>query len=1167
MTDIHKEKAFEDHIEAHLVEHGWLRGRDADFDPTHAVDPTHLFAFLRDTQPATWDRLQKQHGAALGKRIVEDLTKLADTTPGGILELLRHGLSFRGVTLKLAYFAPAYGKNPDLVAKHAQNRLVVYRQVRFQPDRDARDQPESVDLMLALNGLPIATVELKNHATGQSVRDAILQYERRDPRAPLFRFKRGALVHFAVDPNEVYMTTRLNREGTVFLPFNQGHEGGAGNPPSPVGHRTAYLWERVWARDSFLDIVGRFLHLEKDLDAEDPKTARETLVFPRYHQLDAVRALVAAAKHDGAGTNYLVQHSAGSGKSNTIAWLAHRLHSLYREEEGPDGRPIEKKVFDSVVVVTDRQVLDRQLQQTIWQIDHTPGIVQRVDKHSRQLGQALRDGGAIIITTLQKFPFVHADAAQFPARRYAIIADEAHSSQAGETARAMKEVLGAGPAEPEGVHDVMMQDYGLSADDEDAEDVLTRVVESRQQQKNLSFFAFTATPKGKTLNLFGIPGEDGRPRPFHLYSMRQAIEEGFILDVLESYTTYGTFLRLLKTVDEDPELDESQAKKALGRFIGTHALVIGQKVEIIVEHFRTSVAHKIGGRAKAMIVTGSREAAVRYFRAFQRYTQQKGYQEDLQAYVAFSGTVVLDGQPGDSGEKVTEPELNGISEAALKKAFRQSAVHRFLIVADKYQTGYDEPLLHTMYVDKRLADIAAVQTLSRLNRRTAGKEDTFVLDFVNDADEIQRSFQPYYQATTALEGADHTHLYRLRSELLDAQVVHASDVEAFANDFYVPKKKRSKKDHGKWQRWIQPAVDRFGLLGPEERERFRGKLRAYVNLYAYLSQVMGFPAPDLEKLYAYGRFLLAELPQDERETIDLKGKVDLDTLVLDVRTSGAIELVKGEEGEVRSPTATDPRPPTITRSALSELIEKINERIASRYGAAPVHLIEGVITELTDDDTVVSRALANAPADFQIASDVRSSVDRMMVSHLDENGDFVTAYLNDEEGIKTLVLETILREVYKRIRERDAAERGIDPVLLADVGKLRNRLEPKLRQYIKRSLKMQRGDAWIRELLAIFPAERRKQCEGVDADTILRERTYLLDLITFLHTRWTEFFTAFESGPPKTRLTRDQVKVLLDYVNTHREDAHAGALDEAELATLKIAVTALERAIDRLLEE
>lgn len=1146
MNDVHKEIAFERQIQAHLLEHGWARGSDADFDPKLAVDREQLFGFIEETQPDVWERLSAQYGAQLGDLILRDLVAMAETL--GLLELLRRGLDFRGTTLKLAYFKPSFGLNPDLVAKYEKNRLLVYTQVHYEPNRAERENSKSVDMMLALNGLPIATVELKNQATRQTVADAIAQYKKtRDPRAPLFKFKQRALVHFAVDPDEVYMATRLAWDDTYFLPFNKGRAGGAGNPQNPHGHRTAYLWEEVWQRDSFLDIIGRFLHLET---SEDGK--RETLIFPRYHQLDVVRRLVAAARRDGPGENYLVQHSTGSGKSNSIAWLAHRLHSLYREEDG-----VEKKVFDTVVVVTDRRVLDQQLQQTIWQLDHTPGIVKRIDKNAAQLAGALRDGVPIIITTLQKFPFARITGAldELPDRRYAIIADEAHSSQTGETAREMKRALGTG------VKDLELQQYDkLEAD---VEDEIRHVMESRQQQKNLSFFAFTATPKGKTLKFFGTVGGDGVPRPFHVYSMRQAIEEGFIFDVLKSYTTYATFLELLKKIDEDPLVDEKQAAKALAHFHRHHAHVIGQKVEQIVEHFRTSVASRIGGRAKAMIVTSSREAAVRYHRSFREYVQEKRY-DDLKAFVAFSGSVRLD----DDDDGVTEEGLNGIRESELKEKFRASPDHRFLIVADKYQTGYDEPLLHTMYVDKKLADVAAVQTLSRLNRRAAGKRDTFVLDFVNKAEEIQKSFQPFYEVTTTDEGADHTALYRLRHELEAMQVFAWPEVEAFAKDFYVPRKKVSDKQHGKWHRHVQPAVDRFVETQLDEREKFRGRLRAYVNLYGYLSQIMGFPARDLELLYGYGRVLLRHLPREEGETIDLTGAVDLDSLVIDMRHSGAIELVKGEEGYVKPPTGSVGTGAAIDKkSPLSEVIDKINERIGARFGGAPEHLLESVIDGLTDEDSVNERALANKYSDFKIASDVQSSVTTKMVTHHDENGDFVEAFLNDEEGIKGIVMEAVLREAYKRIRERDAAERGIDPALLADLGKLRNRLEPKLRILVKRSLKMHRGDAWIREVLKVLPEQQRKQTEGVDADTILRDHTYLTTLITLIHTKWNEYFKAFEAGSRKTRLTREQVKVLLDYINAHREDAHAGALEDGELATLKIAVTALERAVDRQLED
>lgn len=1146
MNDVHKEIAFEREIEARLVEKGWTQGDRRAFDPKLALDRDQLLGFIEQTQGELWKRLSAQYGERLGDLIVSDLVSMAEAR--GLLELLRHGLDFRGTTIKLAYFKPSFGLNPELVRKYGQNRLLVYRQVEYEPEREGRERAKSLDMMLALNGLPIATVELKNPATQQTVADAIAQYKNtRDPRAPLFKFKQRALVHFAVDTEEVYMTTRLAWDDTRFLPFNKGNAGAAGNPQNPHGHRTAYLWEEVWARDSFLDIVGRFLHLEK---SEDGK--REAMIFPRYHQLDVVRRLTAAARRDGPGQNYLVQHSTGSGKSNSIAWLAHRLHSLYREEDGA-----EKKVFDTVVVVTDRKVLDRQLQQTIWQIDHTPGLVKRIDKDSAQLARALQEGVPIIITTLQKFPFARVTGAldALPERRYAIIADEAHSSQTGETAREMKQGLGAG------VKDLELQQYDkLEAD---AEDEIRHVMESRQQQKNLSFFAFTATPKGKTLKFFGTLGPDGVARPFHLYSMRQAIEERFIFDVLENYTTYATFLKLLKKVDEDPLVDEKQAAKALAHFHRHHAHVIGQKVEQIVDHFRSSVASKIGGRSKAMIVTSSREAAVRYHRAFREHVQEKKY-EDLKALVAFSGTVHLE----KDDEGYTEEGLNGIKDTELKDKFRESHEHRFLIVADKYQTGYDEPLLHTMYVDKKLADVAAVQTLSRLNRRTSGKHDTFVLDFVNKAEEIQKSFQPFYQATVTEGGADHTHLYRLRHDLEGMQVFTWSEVEAFAKDFYVPRKKVSVKQHGRWSRHVQPAVDRFKEIGREEQEKFRGRLRAYVNLYGYLSQVMGFPARDLEILYGYGRTLLRHLPREEGEVVDLSGAVDLNSLVIDMRHSGAIELVKGEDGHVDAPSgsvgtgATDEK-----KSPLSEVIDKINERIGARFGGAPEHLLESVIAGLTEDEIVNARALANKESDFQIASDVRSSVTTKMVSHHDENGEFVEAFLNDEEGIKGIVMEAILREAYKRIRERDAAERGIDPVLLADLGKLRNRLEPKLRILVKRSLKMHRGDAWIREVLKILPEQQRKQTEGVDADTILRDHTYLKTLITLIHTKWNEYFKAFEAGSPRTRLTREQVKVLLDYINAHREDAHAGALEEGELATLKIAVTALERAVDRQLED
>ncbi len=1156
MTGHHTEKAFEDQIDAHLLAHGWIQGSDADFDPKRAIDRKHLVGFIADTQPELWEKLEQQYGVKAGDQVLKDLAAMSSGKEG-MLGILRHGLEFRGRTIRLATFKPAFGLNPDLIERYEKNRLLVYRQVRFQPNRDDIDLPQSVDMMLALNGIPIATIELKNQATGQSVDNAIKQYRKRETHHPLFKFKTGALVHFAVDPFNAYMTTRLRGEDTVFLPFNKGHNNGEGNPPNPNGHRTAYLWEEIFERESFLDILARFLHLERD-----EESGSEIMIFPRYHQLDCVRKLTAAALHDGPGESYLVQHSTGSGKSNSIAWLAHRLQSLHREEGGE-----EKKLFDSIVVVTDRRILDRQLQETIWQIDHTPGLVKRIDKNAKQLAKAIKDSVPVIITTLQKFPFARITGAldELPERRYAVIADEAHSSQTGETARELRRTLGSGvlkDGSPEYAKTVSLdEDDGPIAD---VEDEMRKVMESRQKQKNLSFFAFTATPKGKTLKFFGTPTEDGKHEPAHLYSMRQAIEEGFILDVLQSYTTEATYFKLLKKVDEDPQVDEQSAAKALSRFHRTHSDMIAKKMSVIADHFHTSVRHKIDGLAKAMIVTSSREAAVKYRLAYDKYVQQQGY-EGMDAYVAFSGTVKL-----DTGGEHTEYSMNGITETELRDAFRKSETVRVLIVADKYQTGYDEPLLHTMYVDKKLHGVAAVQTLSRLNRRYKNlKQDTFVLDFVNKAKEIKESFQPFYEVTTVGEGADHTELYKLKNELLAWQIIHWDDVEAFAKDFYVPREKVSKEQHGKWLRHLEGAVERFAEIEKDEsKELFRSQLGAYVRLYSYLSQLMGFAARDLEMLYSYGRFLALVLPREETEGVDLKGMVDLESLVFETKHSGAIELVKSKPGVVSAPggaapTAAKPR----KKSPLSEMIDKINERIKSRFGGAPEHLIEGVIEGLTYEPTMEQRATANKYEDFRVASDVQKEVVQTFVKHHGENKDFVEAFVNDEEGIKSIVMDGVLKEVYRRVRERIAAEKGIDPKLLADIGMLRNRLEPKLRRLVKRSIKMHKGDTWIREVLKVFNETRRKQCQGVDADIILRERMYLLDLIQIIHTRWNDFFKAFESGPPKTRLTRDQVKVLLDYINTHREDAHAGAFSEGELATLKIAVSALDAAVDRMLED
>ena len=595
---------------------------------------------------------------------------------------------------------------------YTANRLTITRQVYYSTTSE-----KSLDLVLSLNGIPVATAELKNPYTGQDVYDAKAQYKTtRDPNELMFRFRQRALVHFAVDADRVFMTTKLEGDKTFFLPFDKGYHNGSGNPPNPNGHKTAYLWEEVWQRDSWLDILARFVHLQRD-----EKEKKETLIFPRYHQLQVVRQLETDAGTSGPGKNYLIQHSAGSGKSNSIAWLAHRLASLHDAQD--------RKIFDSVVVITDRVVLDRQLQDNIYEFEHKQGVVEKIDQDSSQLAEALKNGTPIIITTLQKFSFVRKKTEELKSGRYAVIVDEAHSSQSGEAAAELKGVLAKEHIAQQA--EAAMADRGLT---EDWQETMLREMAKRSQQPNLSFFAFTATPKAKTLQVFGVQDSpEAKPRPFHLYSMRQAIEEGFILDVLKFYTTYKAYYKLIKKAEEDPQVQKRAATKALARYMSFHEHHIAQKVEVMLAHFWRHTRHKINGRAKAMVVTGSRLEAYQYYRAFQRAVEQKGYKVGL--LLAFSGEIV----DPDTGEKWTEPKLNGFKETELPDRF-EGAEYRILLVADKYQTGFDQPLLHTMYVNKRLDGIQAIQTLSRLNRTENGKEDTFVLDFVNGCRRYSTSF-------------------------------------------------------------------------------------------------------------------------------------------------------------------------------------------------------------------------------------------------------------------------------------------------------------------------------------------------------------------------------------------------------------------------------------------
>lgn len=763
---IHTESTFESAIIEHLTSNGWFEGNATDFDSEIALDKKAVLEFIKTSQPKEWEMLKSFYKDEVENKFIQRLCKELDLR--GMLDVIRHGITDSGVKFKLAYFKPDSGLNPDTIKQYNFNKHYVTRQVHFSTKNN-----KSIDLLLSLNGLPVATIELKNHFTGQRVKEAIEQYKTsRDPKELLFQFKKRAIVHFTVDPDEVYFTTKLESSGTRFFPFNKGYNNGAGNPPAKdyITYRSAYFWEEILQIDSWTEIIGRYIHLQKEEHiVEGKKYYKESMLFPRFHQLDAVRKLIAHAKENKSGHRYLIQHSAGSGKSNSIAWLAYRLSSLYDDNDN--------KIFDSVIVITDRNVLDQQLQNTIYQFEHKSGVVQKIEVDSKQLAEAITKGVSIIITTLQKFPFALNHLSEIPNRKYAVIIDEAHSSQGGEASRKMTEALVGKNVTLEESEKVESE---IENTTEDEEDYVREAIQKRGPQKNISYFAFTATPKPKTLEVFGTKDSEGKPKPFHLYSMRQAIEEGFILDVLKNYTTYETYYRFCKTIEDDPTLNKKKAVKAIGRFASLHPTNIAQKTEVMVEHFRQITMKKIGGKAKALVVTASRKHALKYYLEFKEYIKEKGY-IGIKPLVAFSGSVIDDLYP----DGITEAQLNKFGEKELPEKFATNE-YQVLLVADKYQYGFDQPLLHTMYVDKKLSGVKAVQTLSRLNRTYPGKEDTFVLDFANDRQTIIDSFQPYYEMTMMSDTTNPNHLYDLKGKTDAAQVYYQSEVDGFAKIFYKP---------------------------------------------------------------------------------------------------------------------------------------------------------------------------------------------------------------------------------------------------------------------------------------------------------------------------------------------------------------------------------------------
>jgi len=1005
MTPEISERAFEEAIECGLLQYGpdacagdatavretappygdtppggYRKRKPEDYDRALCLLPRDVVAFVLATQPKEWKKLEQHHGAAVREQFLKRLA--SEIERRGALDVLRNGLKDSGVKFRLAWFRPASGLNEETRRLHAANLFAVVRQVRYSTKNE-----KSLDLVLFLNGIPIFTAELKNPLSGQDVEDAIRQYKTdRDPREPLLAYGR-CLAHFAVDADLVYVTTQLAGPRTRFLPFNQGKYGGAGNPPVPPsrsGYATGYLWDETWSRDSVLDLVRQFIHEVEEEDEKGRKTGRRFLIFPRYQQLDCVRRLVADARAMGAGQRYLIQHSAGSGKSFTIAWLAHQLSTLHDASD--------RRVFDSIVVITDRRVLDRQLQTTMRQFEQTLGVVENIDTTSRQLKEALESGKTIIVTTLQKFPVIAKEIGELPGKRFALIVDEAHSSQSGESTKSLKAVLSSGSLEA-----AEAEEAGAATPEEELESTLLAEMEKRGRLPNLSTFAFTATPKPKTLELFGTKRPDGKFAPFHLYSMRQAIEEGFILDVLANYATYKAYWRLLKKIEDDPRYDRKKAEYLLKSFVELHPHAISEKVKVCVEHFAATVQSEISGRAKAMIVTRSRLHAVRYRLAVDKLLAESGY--PFKALVAFSGKVQ------DGGKDYTESGMNGFPEAQTAKTFEQPE-YRFLIVANKFQTGFDQPLLHTMYVDKKLGGVNAVQTLSRHNRTHPEKKGTLVLDFANESDEIKAAFEPYYETTLLSEATDPNLLYELQTRLAAFPVYTEADVNAFAKLYF-----DSKATQDRLHETLKPLVERFAELSQEEQHDLRGQLTDYVRLYAFLAQVLTFADADLEKLYVFARYFRRLLPANREELPrEVQQNIDMESYRIQQTGSGKIALERkpGLLDPVGSRTVYGPAPDE--QETLSRIIAELNERFGLNLGPEHRVTLGQMMEKLDDDDALDAAARVNTRENVRLTFDQK--VEHVIQEIVDSNFDLYKRITDDRafgEAIKNFLFDQYLR--------------------------------------------------------------------------------------------------------------------------------------------------------------
>ena len=956
-----REKIFEGFIESYLIseEGGWAKATDAGLRSEESrgmnLDIVTLTDFVKSTQPMAWRRFERMCTINPVRQFYKSFENAV--TQDGLISVLRYGFKHRGINFRVCYFKPESELNDLAVENYKKNVCQCIRQWHY-----SEQNTNSIDMLLALNGIPVIAIELKNQLTGQSVDDAKKQWAyNRNPKEPVFGFNKRILAYFACDLYDVYMTTRLDGPMTNFLPFNQGsngagRDGGAGNPPNPTGgYVTSYFWENVLQKDNLMDILQKFISYEKTEKKEvmpDGSTnikKTEKIIFPRYHQLDVVRELVRHVRENGPGHNYLIQHSAGSGKSNSIAWTAYRMASLHDSNN--------EAVYDSVIVVTDRRVLDQQLQATISSFDHTLGSVETIDdkKSSKDLLNAINKGKRVIVTTLQKFPVIYEQVQSAVGKHYAIIVDEAHSSQTGQSAMKLKAALAD-------VSDALEEYAELeqkAVDEIEAKDILVQDMLSQGKHKNLSFFAFTATPKGKTLEIFGEPQPDGSFHPFHIYSMRQAIEEGFILDVLANYTTYKICYQIAKNVPDNPDVPTSKAVRTIRRYEELHPHNLAQKAAIIVETFRDVTKHKIGGLGKMMVVTASRLAAVRYYHEIKRYLEQNDY-DDIEIMIAFSGSLKDPDNP--NSPEYTESSMNVDSNGnRVKESQTKSVFHDegdILIVAEKYQTGFDEPLLHTMIVDKELRDVKAVQTLSRLNRTYPGKVDTYVLDFVNDVDRIREAFQQFYQETSLDEEINFDLIYTTQKILRDFKVYTDADIEAVSQIYFDPDIRKANATQGKISNILKPVADKYNQLNQEQRYQFRREVRAFVKWYNYISQITRMFDKELHKEYILCSYLAKLLPSDKTQPFDLDNRVKLEYYRLEKTYEGAIEL----EATPGSWKPTQPKRAGGQKDRLSpldEIIARINEEFFGDFTDADRVMVDTLYTKMRQDAKVKKAAKSN----------------------------------------------------------------------------------------------------------------------------------------------------------------------------------------------------------------